>query len=362
MAPPRGRAGGRPRKPSASATSKGGPALTVIVQGSPLIPTKVYDSYWRFAAERQEIFFRRLSGASQPWTDDPVLGAYKFTNAYRASDRASQYLIRSVIYRSDLPSTRTEVCFRILLFKMFNKIDTWELLEHTLGVITYEEFNFALYDKVLTSAMQAGRCIYSAAYIMPPGERAFGHPAKHRNHLLLLESMMRDDFPKRLAQAPTMRHGFDLLRRYPCIGDFLAYQFITDLNYSEVTDFAEDEFVVPGPGALDGLRKCFADLGSLEEAEVIRRTADRQESEFQRLGLEFATLWGRRLQLIDCQNLFCEISKYARVAHPDIRSSAGRTRIKHKYKSGGPPIEYWYPPKWGINERIGSMSPTSDSC
>lgn len=325
-----------------------------MVRPSPTIPTEVYDSYWRFAAERQGIFFRRLSGASQPWTDDPVLGTYKFTNAYRASDRVSQYLIRRVIYRPDLPSTTTEICFRVLLFKMFNRIDTWELLETAFGGVTYEDYTFEAYDKVLTAAKQAGRRIYSAAYIMPPGGKVFGHSAKHQNHLLLLESMMQDEFPRRLVELPTMGHGFELLRGYPCIGDFLAYQLITDLNYSDLTDFSESEFVAPGPGALDGIHKCFADLGGLEEAEIIRRTADVQEAEFERLGLEFETLWGRRLQLIDCQNLFCEISKYARVAHPNIGGSAGRTRIKQKYKFGGLPIDYWYPPKWGINGRINT--------
>jgi hypothetical protein len=35
-------------------------------------PSKVFDTYWRFAAERQEIFFRRIAGASPPWTADPT--------------------------------------------------------------------------------------------------------------------------------------------------------------------------------------------------------------------------------------------------------------------------------------------------
>ena len=59
---------------------------------------------------------------------------------------------------------------------------------------------------------------------------------------------------------------------------------MTDVNYSPVTNFTEMEFVVPGPGALDGIRKCFADTAGLNESEVIRFMADRQELEFERLG------------------------------------------------------------------------------
>ena len=89
-----------------------------------------------------------------------------------------------------------------------------------------------------------------------------------------------------------MREAFEILRSYPMIGDFLAYQFVTDLNYSEICDFSEMEFVIPGPGARDGIHKCFSDLGGLSEPDIIRLVTDRQEYEFERLGLVFRSLWG----------------------------------------------------------------------
>jgi hypothetical protein len=136
------------------------------------------------------------------------------------------------------------------------------------------------------------------------------------------------------------------------MGDFLAYQYVTDINYSQLTSFSEMEFVMPGPGAKDGIRKCFASLGGLTEADVIRMVAKRQVEEFDRLGIEFRPLWGRPLQLVDCQNLFCEVDKYARLAHPEVMGITGRTRIKQVYRPNLEPVEYWYPPKWGLNERV----------
>ncbi len=317
---------------------------------SPAKPTTVYDTYWHFAVERQDVFFRRLEGCSPPWTHDCILAQYKFTNAYRASDRVSQYLIRNVVYEG--PQSPEDVFFRTILFKLFNKIETWELLKATMGEVEYASYSFDTYDKVLSQELSARRAIYSAAYIMPSAGRVFGYGEKHRNHLKLIERMMEDELPKKIAEARTMRDAFGLLRSYPSIGDFLAYQFVTDLNYSEVTDFSEMEFVVPGPGALDGIRKCFTDLGGLTEVDLIRVVTERQEQEFDRLGLRFRDLWGRRLQLIDCQNLFCEVSKYARVKHPEFRGLSKRTRIKQRYRPTVNPIQYWYPPKWGINHLI----------
>jgi hypothetical protein len=82
--------------------------------------------------------------------------------------------------------------------------------------------------------------------------------------------------------------------------------------------------------------------------------ADHQKEEFARLGLSFQTLWGRPLQLIDCQNLFCEVSKYARMAHPDIKGMNDRIRIKQIFTANSQQIPYWFPPKWGLNGILGN--------
>ncbi|WP_437665616.1 nucleotide kinase domain-containing protein [Sorangium sp. So ce1182] len=315
---------------------------------APLVPTIVFNTYWRFAAERQEIFFRRIESPLSLWTKDPILARHKFTNAYRASDRVSQFLIRNVIYRGS--AAPREVFFRIILFKLFNRIETWQLLERDIGELRWKTYRFDRYVAVLERAMSADIRIYSAAYIMPTAAQ-FGGQRKHETHLRLLEHMINEGAVERILNARTMRAAFEVLRSFPMMGDFLAYQFITDLNYSDMINFSEMEFVVPGPGARDGLRKCFSSFGGLSESDIIRIVAERQCVEFDRLGLHFRSLWGRALQLIDCQNLFCEVDKYARVAHPEIVGISGRTKIKQIFDPNPSPIHYWYPPKWGINDK-----------
>ena len=323
---------------------------TAIETVSPVRPSIVYDTLWKFAVERQEVFFRKLAGHSYPWTDDPIIAEHKFTNSYRASDRVSQFLIRHVIYEGD--RTAREVFFRTILFKLFNRIETWELLTSRLGPVVYEDYSFERYDRVLTEALSSKRRIYSAAYIMPSGKSTFGRDLKHRNHLMLLERMMEDELPYKIAECSSMEQTFETMRAYPMIGDFLAYQYVTDLNYSEVLNFSETEFVSAGPGAKDGIRKCFSDLAGLSEEDVIRLVTEHQELEFDRLGLKFRSLWGRPLQYIDVQNLFCEVSKYARLKHPEIKGVTNRTRIKQFYRPSERRLDYWYPPKWGINDLI----------
>jgi len=309
--------------------------------------TEIMDVYWRFAVDRQNIFFRRLHGEARPWTSDPILSKYKFTNAYRVLDRASQFLITDVI--GDDMRTLSDTFFRIMLFKLFNKIETWQLLSAKLGDITYSPRLIDDIIAILSNALETCVTIYSAAYIMPTRSANYRHPRKHHNHLKLLALMMRDELPIKLSQTRTMQQGFHLLRSYPMIGDFLAYQFITDLNYSRLTNYSEMEFVVPGPGAKDGIRKCFRDLRGRSEADIIRHVCERQSDEFSRLGLEFKNLGMRPLQLIDCQNLFCEVAKYTRVSHPNTPGISGRTRIKQIFTPKDSIVKVALPKKWGIN-------------
>lgn len=312
----------------------------------PIKPTIAYDTYWKFAYRRQEIFIKRLRGESENLTDDDILKTYKFTNAYRSCDRVSQYLIKHVIYSEKFD--RDDMFLRILLFKLFNKIDTWKLLENKFGTISRENFSVKKYCKFLDSEMNKGRVLYSNAYMMASGSKEFDVTRKHHAHFMLLDMMLKGDLPEKVEQSKTMAEAYRLILSYPLIGQFLAYQYVTDINYSEITDFSESEFTVPGPGARDGIRKCFQSLGGVSESELIKILADRQGYEFERLGLNFTTLGGRKLQYIDIQNIFCETDKYSRIAHPEIQGISGRTKIKQLFKINEEPIDYFFPPKWKI--------------
>jgi 5-hmdU DNA kinase-like protein len=130
-------------------------------------------------------------------------------------------------------------------------------------------------------------------------DRKYG--LKHERYLAVLEKMMREDITDRSKAAKTYKEAFNALRRRGLYGDFTAMQHLTDLNYSPTINFSEDDFIVAGPGALDGLQKCFVNFGRQPEvaAEIIRRFVERQEGFFADVGLKSVRLFGqRRLTLI----------------------------------------------------------------
>jgi len=307
----------------------------------------IFDTYWKFAYERQNIFFNKINNIT-PLTDDIILHKYKFTNTYRASDRVSQYLINNVIYNENNFSEK-DLLLRILLFKIFNKIETWKTIQSCLKRIDLSSFSFKNISNILEEQMFLKNSIYSAAYIMASGKSFYGFDRKHDNHLKLIErELINGNLFEKIKNSKSLEEVYLILKTLPTFGEFLAFQLTIDINYSNIINFSEMDFIVAGPGAKDGIHKCFSDFGDYNYSDIIKYVTEIQESEFERLELDFKTLGSRKLQLIDCQNLFCETDKYSRVKHPEFIGKSKRIRIKQTYKPKEVPIKYNYPPKWKI--------------
>jgi hypothetical protein len=159
-----------------------------------------------------------------------------------------------------------------------------------------------------------------------------------------------DTLGARLLAARSLSDIYTLLHGYPLMGDFMSYQIATDLNYSSLINFSENDFTKAGPGAIRGIKKVFKDCGKYTPADVILWMVDHQEEEFTRLALPFNGLWGRRLHAIDCQGLFCEVDKYCREAVPELASA--RERIKARFTPAVESVRMFLPPKWGLNDKL----------
>lgn len=318
----------------------------------PVVRDVVYRTYWAFANERQRIFESRLAGLPAPWTHDTILDTFRFCNVFRAADRVSQHLIRHAAF-GDATADIDDVFLRVVLHRLFSRPSTWEMLEDRLGSIDTLTFDAQNYGSILDHALREGQRIYTNAFILC-ATPAYGFDRKHRNHLALIKAMLDDGVPARVAAAATLEDVYLELRGWPLIGPFMAYQLAIDLNYSPIIEFSEDDFVVPGPGAERGLAKVFLDLGDRTPAEAILWLVEQQHVISDRLELDAPSLFGRPLHAVDCQNLLCEVDKYCREAYPALTSN--RSRIKQRFVVDSAPYELFFPPSWGINERIPERS------
>ena len=316
-----------------------------------IIPNdKILQYYFYFMQERMNMFWRKIDGNKyNEWSKDPILRTFKFTNVYRATDRVSQYLIKDVIYKDIEKFSPKDVLLRIIIFKIFNKIETWEYLNENLNeYLKVETFNPHKIS-LLLSKRQTCSPIFSNAYMMTGSHRDYDHlPSKHEKWLTMVKKEMIDGGAfDDILNAKFMEDIYDRLLECSFLGGFLAYQYTIDFNYSPYLNFSEDSFVKAGIGAIRGIKKCFESYGSCYEDAIYYVKEHFKELQMKYGYCDFRPLPGREPTLIDLQNCFCETDKYLRAKMPEIK--VGNVRIKQKYKESPQKIQFYFPPKWGIN-------------
>lgn len=300
--------------------------------GEMVIATEVFDTFWKFAAERKAIYDKRINGHDAPWvlqhiiarttftllyswTDDPILQAYRFCNTFRMTDATCQYIIRYVIRAgSQAPA---ELVFRVLLFDIFTRIGTWEFLLRNIGAPIWATYNRDDYARVLDQAKEEGMTLYTGSFQKPAP--FYGHDSAFMNHLHALELLMEADLPGRLVAATSMADLFNWLRTFKGMGDFSAYQLLLNLSYTGLGQFSDAEsFVVLGCGAHAGLKRCFrGELSRSMKVDLVRWMQRTQQDHFTRLGLS-CTLGppGSKhhvMSVCDIEHTLCEVDKVGHV-------------------------------------------------
>lgn len=309
--------------------------------------------YFYFMQERMEIFWRKCEG-KEMLTHDPILREYKFTNVYRACDRVSQYLIRNVIYKDLDLYTPEDVILRVLVFKIFNKIETWEYLCKEYGDITMNHFDV---DRIcfLLSLRRNNFPIFNNAYMMTGSDRRYDYlEFKHEKWLTMVETeFIGKGIINNVLESKTLEEVFKLLESCTFIGGFLAYQYAIDFNYTPYVNFSENSFVKAGIGAIRGIKKCFISYGRNYEDAIFYIQQNLHELR-KKYGYDnFKSLPGHEPTLIDLQNCFCETDKFLRVKMPELQ--VDNVRIKQHYKPIPREINYQFPDKWGINDKIKGL-------
>jgi len=175
---------------------------------------------------------------------------------------------------------------------------------------------------------------------------------KHEKWLRMVEKeLLIGKVFERIVEAESLEEVYHILLQCSFIGQFLAFQYAIDFNYSSVINFDENSFVKAGIGAIRGIKKCFSQMGQHTFEDCIKYTRDNFDKYQQRYDYtDFKNLFGRPPQLIDLQNCFCETDKFLRVKMPEL--SVANRRIKQKFDRPKGKIQFLFPEKWGINKYI----------
>ena len=147
------------------------------------------------------------------------------------------------------------------------------------------------------------------------------------------------DFFARIERSQTSAQVYETLGSADGFGNFLAYQTLVDLLYplkvyggKPLLPYSHDDWASAGPGAQRGIAMLLADGIRADHLTVMRWLRWNQQTEFERLGLDFHYLADAQgtpqpISLANIQNCLCEYHKYVKIG-------AGTGRGRRKFSSG----------------------------
>lgn len=75
--------------------------------------------FYQFIIERENIRLRKEAGCPFPWTDDPILQQYKFTNVFREYDRTTKQLIDRFYHTYGKNAAFEQILINCALYRYF---------------------------------------------------------------------------------------------------------------------------------------------------------------------------------------------------------------------------------------------------
>ncbi|KAG9103035.1 hypothetical protein FRC06_000436 [Ceratobasidium sp. 370] len=335
------------------------PRKHVVISGVRLPVSPMLDTMFYWIHERQQLFMRRFQGLPPPWTDDVILQRHRFTNVSRTYDRATQFLIRRIINVGD--QDHEELFFRVVLFRLFNRISTYEYLEEHCGPLTIANFRIKEWTRALLElqdSQDSRTPLYTAAYQInwPNFGAETANKPSHQKHFILIKHMLRDKLPSKIRACRTLKRAFELIREYPSFGNFTSYQLALDLNMLPEVNYNQDVWSPVGPGSRNGLLKMFGSGVKGIETEAMLYLLSIQDEHWRRLGVDMNTpihgpgLCPPKIGLPEIEHALCEVDKYSRERHPDIRLDGTKApkSIKHPFDADRAlqPVTRDLPLKW----------------
>ncbi len=276
--------------------------------------------FWRYIAERHLIYKKKISGMPQPWTADPILQNYKFTNVFRNLDPGTRYVIEKIIPKLQKPE---DIIFNIIIYRLYNKIQTMD----ALGLQHVADLDIEQFQEKLRKQAKKEK-IFTSAFIVSGYSFIAGKDKIAKTCNILFDIWKQiPAITGKILEARDSQTTFETIKSLRGIGSFLAYQTSVDIGYWRRDIFNEDVFVVAGPGCKAGIDRLFTDRGNISYEDCIKYLCSVQEEGFKSIGIDMEQLFGerKRLNLMAMENCLCKISKYLKALNNE-----GRPRNKYR--------------------------------
>lgn len=321
-----------------------------IKEANPILHKKNTELLFHWIKERYQIHTKKdVEKKSSPWTDDPILKNYRFTNVRREHDKETQWLITNIANNDCL--SLEEKILNTILFRTWNKSSTmqayggpWWKEELKLGPLYFKSrVDIANLSKPFTP-------VFSTSFIkeiwrfsdgkgdvkykiqereLPKGVDAIHDSVPLRMFYIPVWVLKNNILPNILNSTSQANCNY-YIRKIPGFGEFLAYQVFVDLTYIQDFKYSENEFTIAGPGAKRGLDRVFLDKDGMNYEECLFWLRDNQEQFLEKYNIDLKELMydlpeeDCTLTVMNLENSMCELSKYLKTYYNE-----GRPRQKY---------------------------------
>ncbi len=270
--------------------------------------------FFAFARERYNIYLKRQAGEQRPWTKDDYLRQFKFCNVFRETDATTVWIRENI--RDPLRDSPS-VFQAMLIARWFNRISTLEILKDMILTDSWtNEGARALLENV--------QPIITAAYMIrtPTGTDKLTGLLWNIDQAL---PAVRE-YAANMKPGATLKETTHWLANFPNLGNFLAYEVITDLRHTALLEDAPDimDWANPGPGAERGIARIVDGSAGSEENQIrVMQELLEASTDPENWPAEWPQ-WEMR----DVEHVSCDFDKYERVR-------LGEGTPKQRYDGGG---------------------------
>jgi hypothetical protein len=284
---------------------------------------QIYGVFVEYLRERFLIRQRRLEGyPGPPFTNDPILAMYKFTNVKRDWDRTTQWLVKNW-YNPNNGQPLDVQAMNCAIARYFGRIEFLEELGYQ------KEWRPQYILEVAKARMKRKESVFTGAYIIT--NQGMTDPKEEIVVNYFLQPY-REALP-RLLDIAVDTNSWQMvsngMKGLPGMGPFMTKEILLDWQLTNVLPHPVDRltWTPAGPGAIRGLNRLAGDdinKGMTQEAALARMkyllaqlAAEEWPAGFPEPGRDFG--------VTDVQFSLCELDKYLRV-----HNGEGRPRSKFR--------------------------------
>jgi hypothetical protein len=279
------------------------------------------ERFYNWIHERHNIYLRRVANQPPPWSDDPIFREYKFTNPFRENDRTTIWMRENWTKPLEEMDAPDEIIFfNCCLFRMIGTIEFAES-HRFVRKQWIPEGTKAL----IKTRLEKGLKTFTGAYIIT------NQGLKTPKYEVVVEHFLKPIWEHKKVMIDSVKEHRSLKIFHEDLsefrgwggGGFMAYEVVTDLNYTRILKNAKDkyEWANAGPGAKRGLNRIY----DRELKKPLRQNPSNLE--MQKI-LYFADAYlpenvSKHMDMRAVEHSLCEWDKYERV-----RLNQGRPRSK----------------------------------